>query len=89
LVSERWDKVSAMREVVVAATNPRSQITIFDVAKLGVMLTLGFGAMKLVEGRSGSVQLGAFVVGFISLPLLLWAPFAMLDKRKSSMNRQQ
>ena len=67
------------------ATNPRSQITIFDIAKLGVMFLIGFGALKLVEHRSGFVQLGALVVGFGSLPLLLWTVFSIADRRKRAI----
>jgi hypothetical protein len=72
----------------VVATNPRSQITIFDLMKLGVMLALGFGAMRLAEGRSGYAQVGAFIVGFVALPLSLWAVFAVVDKRRE-MNRHE
>ena len=63
-----------------AVSNPRSQITILDIAKLAVMLAMGFGALKLAQGHSGLFQLCAFVLGVVSLPVLLWALFTFLDK---------
>jgi hypothetical protein len=79
----RGRQVSELSEVVVAVPRTRSQLTIFDIAKLGVMFLTGFGALKLMEHQSGLVQFGAFVLGFVSIPMVLWVIFIVQVRRKS------
>lgn len=64
-----------------AATDQGFRITFLDIVKLGVMFACGLGALKLAHDRSGLWQLAAFIVGFVSLPLILWTLFSLLDRR--------
>lgn len=66
-----------------AATKPTRQFSIFDLFRVSLMFLCGFAGLKLAQGHSGAWQLAAFVSGFISVPLLLWLIFTVLDRRNA------